>query len=231
MIICPEAATTSQSAFSLAILMSGAAGVVLTLIATFYLDRKNETRALQAELRRHRVNRLITATDGLRSAFFTGLTLLEYHRVELAGIESELERKKNEIGQLRMNTTQYLIDGATKASGEKSQIRLQGAIIRYNTEVSKIEASAKSFVESLNDPILPAELYQRLRITVGALIEGSHDRRCIDRGTNQAFWRLVSEDQRTLARTGVGNRSGNHKTDEQTTNSPQLSSLKAMEHE
>ena len=172
MIICPEAATTSQSAFSLAILMSGAAGVVLTLIATFYLDRKNETRALQAELRRHRVNRLITATDGLRSAFFTGLTLLEYHRVELAGIESELERKKNEIGQLRMNTTQYLIDGATKASGEKSQIRLQGAIIRYNTEVSKIEASAKSFVESLNDPILPAELYQRLRITVGALTEG-----------------------------------------------------------
>jgi hypothetical protein len=176
MIILAELDTNHQSAFSLAILLSGAVGAVvasvLTLAATFYLDGKNKTRALQAELRRHRVNRMITAADGLRSCFFTGLTMLEYHRIELAGIEPERERNRVEISKQRMNTVQTIVDNAIRTNEEKSQLRLQDAIIRYNAEVSKVEASAKSFVESLDDPILPPELFQRLRMTVGALTEG-----------------------------------------------------------
>jgi hypothetical protein len=171
-----ESVNSSQSAFSLAILLSGTVGAViaavLTLCATFYLDGKNKTRVLQAELRRHRVNRLITATDGLRSCFFTGLTLLEYHGIEIGSIESEREHRRQQITQMRMGTAQPLIDDLTKDVEEKTRVRTQDAIIRYNAESSRVEATAKSLVESLDDPILSAELYQRIQMTVQTLTEG-----------------------------------------------------------
>ena len=173
--LSPDLNVAPQSAFSLVILLSGAAGAVvasvMTLWSTFYLDRKNKAWTLQAELRRHKVSRLILAIDGLRSCFFNAVTQMEYHRLELRDIEAEADRCKKDITKFATLTATSMIDNALESSMRETDRRTQQAMIRYNAEVSRIEASAKSLVESLDDPLLPNELYKRVRAVVSKLSE------------------------------------------------------------
>jgi hypothetical protein len=155
-----------ESPFSLVILLSGAAGAVvaavITLWSTVYLDRKNKAWTLRAELRRYKVNRLISASDGLRSCFFKSITLMGYHSLELRDIETKHKQQREETEAKRKFTSNDLIQPRLEEIDSVRDGRIQQAIIRYNAALCEVEASAQSFVASLDDDLIPEELHKRM---------------------------------------------------------------------
>jgi hypothetical protein len=146
----------SATALSGATLLSGAIGAVaasaISWFASNRIDKKNKNWALKAELRRHRVSRIVAANDGLRTCFFMATTQLDYHFLALVDIEAE-------------NAKPFF----NPAEGDARKARHLHEIERYNEKIGTIEAAAKAHAAFLEEDLIPADLRVSLRAVLGEL--------------------------------------------------------------
>jgi len=129
-------------------LLSGIIGALLstacTLVVAVYLDRNNKRWALKAELRRHHVERLISANDTLRKCFYAALVQLEFHLVAIEGLEAELSTSPQRQPEI--------------------QHKREQVVIRYNSVVGQIQADARASVALLMvSTIIPTDIKTRLQ--------------------------------------------------------------------
>jgi hypothetical protein len=152
-------ASSTPSALSGATLASGLLGAiaaaVITLAASYIIDKRNKAWTLKAELRKHRVSRLVVANDGLRTCFFQAATLLRYHWLALGDLEA---------------------DGLKPTQSEKEaddwEKRLLHEIERYNQQQGTVEAAAKAYATFLDEDLIPVQLRASLQSLLGQLTAG-----------------------------------------------------------
>jgi hypothetical protein len=142
-------------------LVSAVVSAMISIGAGWWLDQRSKKWALKIEAKRHSLGRLIEASDSLRRGFYGAVTQLQFHALEIKGLEAETAQgyaSAKAFSDSGMTGKAYDAFAATKDNYAR---RVNDAIVRYNEKVALLQAEAGACVASLDSPFIPSDLYER----------------------------------------------------------------------